>query len=92
MIYSLNLNYIDEMEAGYRTIGSTAERIGEKVDDYFLVGANIRYAPDPNLYIDLKAENLFDEIYHYPANEVASMEKGLIGMGRVILLTVGYKF
>ena len=96
MRYSLNLNYIDEMEAGY-TIHyengiSTVERIGNKVDDYLLIGANIRYVPDPNFYVNLKADNLFDETYHYPANEVATMENGLIGMGRVIMLTVGYKF
>ena len=96
LIYSLNMNYIDELQAGYmiKQEGgvSTIERIGKTVDDYFLMGGHIRYVPNPNLYIDLKADNLFDETYHYPTNELASMEYGLIGMARVLMLTVGYKF
>ena len=96
MSYGLNIIYVGDMEAGYilrqETDASTIVRIGEKVDDYFLVGANIRYAPNAHFYLNLKADNLFDETYHHPANEIASMEKGLIGMGRVLMLSVGYKF
>ncbi|MDM8523886.1 TonB-dependent receptor [Desulfococcaceae bacterium HSG8] len=70
-------------------------RIGEKTDDYFLVGANLRVN---DLFIkgldaNLRISNLFDEEIHYPTYDTSGWaDKGVIGPGREFLLTLAYEF
>ncbi len=70
-------------------------RIGEKTDDYFLVGANLRVN---DLFIkgldtNLRISNLFDKEIHYPTYDTSGWaDKGVIGPGREFLFTLAYEF
>ncbi len=92
--YAFNTNYISKMKTSYTYDETNQEalRLGSEVDGYFLLGANIRYDFIKDAYLNLNASNLLDTQYCYPAREAIPMEKGLIGMGRIITATLGYKF
>lgn len=88
------VNYVDEMESLYNE--ATQSRLGEKVDGYFLVGANLRLRNlfGTGMFVNLRCSNLLDEDIRYPAtannNSFASL--GTLGRGRSFLLTIGWKF
>jgi len=97
LTYAAYANYIDDMDADWDFVdGATqgiTERIGEEVDAYWDLGANLRYAhPSSGFYADLNVSNLLDTEIRYPANELTDFYQGLIGPGRVFTATVGWEF
>lgn len=92
---SLTLNYVGSMLADHQRNMTTGviTRLGEPVDGYLLVGANLRYRhPGDHWYLNLHASNLFDAEVRYPASEYIVMDRGLFGIGRRMMLTAGYTF
>ncbi len=92
--------YVGSMKTGYDLIDednnagttSIATRMGYDVGGYFNLGLNFRYTYDTGFYLNFNGSNILDKKFHYPANEIANMEKGLIGQGRIVVVTAGYKF
>jgi outer membrane receptor for ferrienterochelin and colicins len=77
--------------------------IGDKTKMYALMGVNFRWQDirfsqkrqeqKNGYYFNLKFSNLFDAKYHYPTYTNTSWaDKGYLGRGRQILLTMGYVF
>lgn len=97
LTYALFAHYVGPMESDWSFVdGATAgvvERIGERVDGYWNLGANLRYRhPLNGLRLDLHVSNLLDSEIRYPANELTDFTRGLIGPGRVVTLTLGWEF
>lgn len=90
----LHTRYVGAMSTGYERLEDaegtvTIDRLGEDVPGYVTVGANVRRDFAGGFFAALHVSNLFDAETRDPANEVSNMERGLIGMGRVVGLTVG---
>ncbi len=87
-------NYVDEMESYYDD--NSSSRLGEKVDSYFLLGANLRVRKlfGTGLFLNLRCSNLLDEEVHYPAtaNSFRYAEFGTLGRGLSFLCTLGWRF
>jgi outer membrane receptor protein involved in Fe transport len=95
--YAAYANYVDDMDADWDFVDGTTqgitERIGEEVDAYWDLGANLRYRhPSNGFYAALNVSNLLDTEIRYPANELTDFYQGLIGPGRVFTATVGWEF
>jgi outer membrane receptor protein involved in Fe transport len=94
--YGAYAYHVREMEADWDfQDGPTTEiqRIGDAADGYWNLGLNLRYDhPGGGFYANLNAANLLDQEIRYPANEFADLSRGLIGVGRVVTATVGWKF
>jgi len=86
-------NYVGAMETFWdETIDA---RIGDKVEDYFMLSANLRIKDliIDGLYLNIKCFNLLNEEIRYPTfTNNQWLDKGTIGMGRTFLVTLGYKF
>jgi len=93
---SVTGNYVSPMESYYDATLSPPTRLGEKVDGYFLLGANLRIRKlfGIGMFLNLRVSNLLDEEVRYPAtaNNFQFASKGTIGRGRSFLLTIGWKF
>jgi len=93
---ALTGNYVDDMEPYWDNTLPVPGRLGEKVDSYFLLGANLRIRNllGTGLFLNLRVSNLLDKEIHYPATAVNSQyaSQGTIGRGRSLLLTMGWKF
>jgi outer membrane receptor protein involved in Fe transport len=98
---ALTGNYVDSMLPYYdHTLenpdGSFGKRLGEKVDGYFLLGANFRMRDmwGTGFFINIKGSNLLDQEVRYPttSNNSGFAQKGTIGRGLSFLITVGYYF
>ncbi|UCH94611.1 MAG: outer membrane beta-barrel protein [Candidatus Aminicenantes bacterium] len=99
---ALTGNYVGAMESFWDRakpdpdgVIRSGGRIGEKVDDYFVLGANLRLRDlfIDGLFLNIKCSNLLDEEIRYPTftnNEW--INKGTIGIRRTFLVTLGYKF
>ncbi|NIM14260.1 MAG: TonB-dependent receptor [Candidatus Aminicenantes bacterium] len=97
---ALTGNYVGAMETFWDETkenpdGSFGGRIGEKVDDYFVLGANVRIEDlfIDGLYLNIQCSNLLNEEIRYPTftnNWWAN--RGTIGIGRTFLLSLGFKF
>ncbi len=97
MTYAAYALYVSGMEADWNFVGAlrpgATQRIGERVDAYWNLGANLRYRhPGNGFYADLNVSNLLDAEIRYPANELADFYRGLIGPGRVVTATIGWEF
>ncbi len=103
LTFAITGNYVDEMESYWDpTLTDPADvnspavgRIGDKVSSYFKLGANLRVDNFllNGLYFNVKGANLLDEQIHYPTytrNQWA--DRGMIGRGRHIMFSLGYKF
>jgi outer membrane receptor protein involved in Fe transport len=95
--YAVYSHHVSGMEPDWDFVDSptpgVTERIGERVDGYWNVGVSLRYEhPRSGLYAHLNVSNLLDTEIRYPANELADLARGLIGPGRVVTATVGWKF
>jgi outer membrane receptor protein involved in Fe transport len=93
----LSFSYVGSMEADWQWVTGAQpgvwERIGDPVDDYLLVDANLRYDfPGRGPYANLHVGNLLDADARYPANELVDFRFGAPGLGRLVLLTLGWKF
>lgn len=70
-------------------------RLGERIEGYFVLDANIRIEDLflKGLFVNLNVSNIFDEDIRYPTTRSnAWADKGTLGHGRGMLLSVGYKF
>jgi outer membrane receptor protein involved in Fe transport len=89
-------NYVDEMEPYFDDTLATPGRLGNKIDGYFLLGANlrIRNVLGTGAFVNLRVSNLLDEEIRYPTttNNSAFAGLGTIGRSRSFLLTIGWKF
>jgi len=94
-------NYVGEMESYYDDTlenpdGSFGRRLGEKVDGYFILGANYRMRDmwGTGFFINIKGSNLLGQEVRYPAtsNNSGYAYRGTIGRGFTFLFTVGYYF
>ncbi len=97
MTYAAYAHFVGSMDADWNFVDGAnpgvTERIGERVDPYWNLGANLRYRhPGNGFYANLNVSNLLDAEIRYPARELADFERGLIGVGRVITATVGWEF
>ena len=97
LTYAAYAHYVDGMEADWDFVAGPAqgvvERIGESVPGYWDLGINLRWAPrDTGAYAAFHVANLLDTEIRYPANELADFAQGLIGPGRTITATLGYRF
>ena len=93
----LSLNYVGSMKADWQWVDGdqpgVSARIGDSVDSYLLVDANLRYDfPGRGPYANLHLGNLLDTDIRYPANELVDFQHGAPGPGRQLLLTLGWKF
>lgn len=95
--HAVYAHYVGGMDADWDfvagpTPGAT-QRIGDRVDGYWNVGLNLRHEhPGSGLYANLNASNVLGAEIRYPANQLADFTRGLIGPGRVVTATVGWKF
>jgi len=93
-------NYVGKMETYWdETIKNPDDtfgnRIGKTVDGHFAFSANLRLNDIilDGLFLNVKCYNLFDKDIYYPTftnNQWA--DKGTLGLGRIFLISLGYKF
>ncbi|UCH94605.1 MAG: TonB-dependent receptor [Candidatus Aminicenantes bacterium] len=95
-------NYVGAMETFWDETKTTpinsvlpGNRLGDRVNGYFVLGANLRlrYLFIYGLFLNIRCSNLLDEEIRYPTftnNDWA--DRGTIGSGRTFLVTLGYKF
>lgn len=98
--FSLTGNYVGAMETFWdesiiNPDASAGNRIGDRVDGYFLLGANLRIENifKKGIYLNIRCYNLLNEQIRYPTftnNEWAT--NGTIGFGRTFLVSLGLKF
>jgi len=98
-LVSITANYVDDMvtqwdEAHVNPDGSLGGRVGEKTDDYFLVNATFRKDNffQKGCFLSIHGSNIFDKSFLHPTNSANFFEKGSIGQGRLLMLTVGMNF
>jgi outer membrane receptor protein involved in Fe transport len=87
-------NYVGEMESFYdENLGA---RLGQPVDGYFLLGANlrIRNLGGSGMFLNIRGSNLLDQEIFYPttSNNNLYAANGTIGRGMSFIVTMGYKF
>jgi outer membrane receptor protein involved in Fe transport len=97
LTYAAYARYVGGLEADYTEVEGpdsvTVERLGERVDGEWDLGLNLRYRhPGTGLYANLNVSNLLDAEIRYPAKDLADFERGLIGPGRVVTVTLGWAF
>jgi outer membrane receptor protein involved in Fe transport len=95
-------NYVGPMESYYDVTMTddqgkpTPKRLGQKVDGYFLLGANlsIKKLFGTGMFLNLRGSNLLDQKVYYPttSNNNLFAAKGTVGRGISFLLTLGWKF
>lgn len=89
-------NYVDEMETYYDDTLPVPGRLGERIDSYLLLGANLRIRNllGTGLFLNFRCSNLLDQDVRYPAtaNNFLFASRGTVGRGRSFLLTLGWKF
>lgn len=70
-------------------------RLGKSIDAYAVLNANVRVEDlfIKGLFINLNISNLLDEEVRFPATRSnAWADRGTLGFGRTLLLSLGYKF
>ncbi len=86
-------NYVDKMETFWDE--SLGGRLGDPVDAYFILGANLRVRNlfRSGAFMNLRVSNLLNQEIHYPTtsnNDWASL--GTLAKGTSFLFTLGYRF
>ena len=93
--------YVDRLKtlwdvAKLNSDGTYGARIGEDVDDYFLMDVNFRFDDiyKKGLFFNVKAENIFNTKYTYPSytTNISWIDKGTPGNSQSFLVTAGCKF
>lgn len=96
--FSFISNYVGRMHSYYSYKKSAYS--GQFEEDYIRLSANIRYqVPMKNknlrwsFYVNLKMDNILNTNYQYPTYSVNPWaNKGIVGRGRVTMLSLGYLF
>jgi outer membrane receptor for ferrienterochelin and colicin len=87
-------NYVGEMLSFYDS--EIPGRLGDKVDGYFLLGANLRFRNlfGKGMFLNIRGSNLLDEEIFFPTTQNNSLfaTKGTVGRGIFFLATLGWKF
>ncbi len=97
IILSFSGTYVDEMETEWDvTLNDNAGgRIGSKVDDYFILGANLRFNDlfGKGYYLNVRGSNILDKEYCYPTyvNNTWA-DRGTLGDPFGVLVTIGKTF
>lgn len=91
--YAVYAHYVGARKSDWRMqdtngdgLADFPERLGDAADAYWNIGINWGYDLNENWHANLNISNLFDEEFRYPANDVNTLKRGLIGVGRVITL------
>jgi hypothetical protein len=87
-------NYVGKMESYYdENLGA---RLGQPVDGYFLLGANlrIRNIGGSGMFLNVRGSNLLDQEFFYPttSNNNLYAANGTMGKGMSFIVTLGYRF
>ncbi len=94
--YGVYAHFVGEMQTDWDFQNGASmdiRRIGDTVPGYWNLGLNLRYDhPGAGLYANLNISNLLDAEIRYPTTDAVNLERGLIGMGRVITATLGWRF
>ncbi len=98
--FSLIARHVDCMESFFDPAldngdGTFGQRVGDKVDRYTVLDANVKVEKIySNLFLNLKANNVFDTEIRYPNNvdNNALLNKGTLGNGLEITATIGTEF
>jgi outer membrane cobalamin receptor len=89
-------NYVGPMETYFDSTLVPPQRLGDRVDGYFLLGANVRvrHLFGTGMFLNLRVSNLLDQEIRFPAtaNNFMFAGKGTLGRKRSLLLTLGWKF
>jgi outer membrane cobalamin receptor len=88
-------NYVGKMESYYDDTLADPRRLGDEVDSYFVLGANLRLRNlfGTGLFLNVRGSNLLDQEIRYPTTSNSTWtDRGFIGKGMSFLLTLGYKF
>ena len=97
VILALTGTYVDKMETEWDTYlnNYAGARIGEAVDDYFLLGVNLRINDifGKDYYLNIRGSNILDTSYLYPTYVTNTWaDKGTPGDPMKFLVTMGKKF
>ena len=101
LIMALTSNYVGEMEPYWdhelqNLDGSYGRRIAQKVDGYMTVAANLRInnLSKHGLFFNLHCSNLFNKEFLYPTYTISRewADIGIVGPGRILTITAGWKF
>lgn len=88
--------YVDKMYPYYDDTLSPPSYIGQEVDSYFLLGANLRISNigGSGMFLNVRGSNLLDQEFFYPttSNNNLFAVNGTIGRGMSVIVTLGYKF
>jgi outer membrane receptor for ferrienterochelin and colicin len=92
--------YVGAMETLYDLTkqnpdGSYGARVGDKIEDYFVLDFNIRRDNIyKDMYVNLKISNVLDEEIRYPNNQETNelLDRGTIGAERMFIGSIGVKF
>ena len=70
------------------------ERKANSVDDYYNVGANLRFNNILNrkFFLNFHISNILDQEIRYTSGTDEFSQRGYIGEGRTYRITAGYKF
>ena len=88
-------NYVDKMFTYYDPTLNPPARLGQEVDGYFLLGANLRIRKlfGSGLFLNVRGSNLLNREIFYPTTSNNTWaDLGTIGRGTTFLVTLGYKF
>lgn len=93
---ALTGTYVDDMEAYFDEVLNPPSRLGDRVNGYFRLGANLRLRNlfGTGMFVNFRCSNLLNQEVHYPADYANDRiaRKGTMGWGRSFLLTLGWKF
>ncbi|WP_295886053.1 TonB-dependent siderophore receptor [uncultured Thiohalocapsa sp.] len=99
LTYAAYARYLDALNADWDFVTGPVQgvvsRIGERVPAYWDIGLNLRWQPraeGAGPYAALNVSNLLDTDNRDPANELTDLDRGLIGPGRTLTVTLGYAF
>ncbi|MGL1889850.1 MAG: TonB-dependent receptor [Reichenbachiella sp.] len=89
--FGVKARYVGEMEAEWNPASQT--RYGDQSPAYILVDVNVYANIYKGLYSNLLVSNLLDEEVRYGSNQNSTWtDKGMLGYGRRVQFTLGFKF
>ncbi len=92
--FALFADFVGEMRAdwAWTDMMGVWQRLGDDVDAYVSLGANVRYDHDATgIYASVHGSNLLNADIRFPANELINWEGGGFGPPLSIFATVGLK-
>lgn len=98
--FSLTGNFVDDIETYWDEAlvdenNPFGQRIGQRVEGYFLLRANVRIDDLflKGLYLNIRFSNVLDEEIRYPTTNYNTWaNRGTLGLGRTFLVSIGWNF